>query len=171
MIEREGLSFTHRVKDFLAGGALHVAWAGMDEVDAVAQEFQRVLEALRRLRFHEELKLRCKFIHRIEAQCHRHAALGAEGVDRDGEFGNPAVDCRLLEEKRLASSGRLHLPVGYLGDLEFRGHWLPDAAQLAGVFKGFQESGVGWIGHGVMEKRMPSGTGKVTKKIAPAAIA
>ena len=151
MIEREGfpvIPLTHAADHLLTGGALHAAGAGMNEIDAVAQELEGVLEALRRLRLHQELELGGKLIDRIQPQRHCHAALRSEGIDRDGEFGDAAVDGRLLEEQRLPSTRRLHLAVGDLRDLEFRGHGFADAAEFAGIFKGLQESGVGWIGHG-----------------------
>ena len=47
----------HAIDDFLTRRAFYCPRAGMDQVDPVAKEFHGILEALRRLRLHQELEL------------------------------------------------------------------------------------------------------------------
>ena len=108
MIERKEFTcilLTNAIDDLLTSGALNSARTGVDEIDPVAQELHGVRKTLGRFGFHQKLKLPGQLVDRVESESHRHATLRSQGIDRNGEGGDLAIDRRLLEKKGFSAAG------------------------------------------------------------------
>ncbi len=133
--------------DVLAGAGLDGFGFGMAEVERGAEEFDGFAEAGGGSGLDERAQFRGGFVQRIEAEAPGHAAVGAEGIDGQGEWGDLAVDGRLLEEEGLAAAGFFHFPVGEFGDFQFGGDGVGNPAEFAGLFQGLEEVLKGIEGH------------------------
>jgi len=120
------------VDDFLAGAVFDALRPGVAEVERGAEQLEGLFEAGGRFGFHEGAERGGGFLDRGGAQAQRHAPIRAQRVDGEREGRDLPVDGRLLHQQGLAAAGLLHFAVGQFGNLQFAGHRLREAPQLAG---------------------------------------
>ena len=132
-----------------------MARPGVEQIDSLFEQAETLPEIRRRLGLEEELHLVREVVHRRDAQREGHAPMGTHRVDRQRKTRRRAVDGGLLEHEGLAAAGRLHLPVGPLGDFEFGGDGNGNAAQFARAFQRGQEGVEGSVRQARNIRRSP----------------
>lgn len=127
------------VDDVLARAGADGFGFGVAKVEGGAEEFQGFAQAGGRLGLHESAEFGGGGIDGFGADAHGHAAMGAEGVDGDGEWGELPIHGRFFDEERLAATGGFHFAIGELGDFELGGNGLGDALEFTRLLECVEE--------------------------------